>query len=262
MSTHWPCDPVFRPSPGDEDKIRHSNTKDCWFYVVGKGHVNGIYTDSHVARRQVDRFSGSAWKKAATWDLALKTWADFCRLYHQHTPVPVIDLSPSPSPSGSRIAHPSPPPSPSPSPSPPPYETIVGHAAHPAAGPPRRRTAALVAPTATLAAVNPTRAAASMEEDAAPSRRREGAASSRSRQRRVLITQVPSSAVQWQEGDRLHAVEGVPCLFETRYDAVDYVFENHLHDVGFLETRNRRKLAAFILRRPYVRRAGDPEDSE
>ncbi|KAJ7502416.1 hypothetical protein B0H11DRAFT_2223333 [Mycena galericulata] len=300
--TILPCDPVFQPSPGDEDSLRHSNTNGCWFYVVGNGHVNGIYTDSEIARRQVNRFSNAAWKKASTWNEAVKLWREFCRRYHRHTPLPVFDLSPTPSPEAAS-AHALPPPSPSPSPPPPPYEALGSHAgtSRPTTSTPDRQsreTSAQAGPThrpasavtpartpgspraaLTLRAAPPTVASTTASSTSSPSTSRASgprapdssplapttASTSRShtRPRRLIqVTQVHSSAVTWQEGDRLYGIEGVPCLFETRYNAVDYVFENNLREVGFLETRNRRRLVAFISRRPYVRQEGDPENTE
>jgi hypothetical protein len=41
-----PCPPEFRPSPGDEDRVKHSATKGKWFYVVGNGRVRGIFTNA------------------------------------------------------------------------------------------------------------------------------------------------------------------------------------------------------------------------
>lgn len=43
---------------------------------------------------------------------------------------------------------------------------------------------------------------------------------------------------------------------------VDYIFENHMDDVGILKTRNCSKITAFVMGRRYVREEGDPEDTE
>ncbi|KAJ7429587.1 hypothetical protein B0H11DRAFT_2265209 [Mycena galericulata] len=294
MSTRHPCDPVFRPNPGQEDKIRHSNTSGCWFYVVGNGHMNAIFTDSEIAREQVNRFSGGAWKKASTWKEAIKVWRDFCHRYHRHTPLPVFDLSPTPSPPPASGQPPSPPPSPSPSPPPPPYETLVSGAtsrstsrpianlerrnretlpAHPPASTPTRAPRSTraaptsrVAPTAVVSlasSASTSRASGPRAADSSLSTPTTASSPAHTRPRqRVQVTQVRSPTVAWQDGDRLYGIEGVPCLFETRYDAVDYVFENHVPEVGILETRNRRRLVAFVTKRPYIRRADDPEDTE
>ncbi|KAJ7431297.1 hypothetical protein B0H11DRAFT_2262173 [Mycena galericulata] len=250
MSTaRWCCDPIFRPSPGQEDKALRSNTADLWFYVIHE----------EVARNQVHRFSGAAWKKAATWKEARAVWATFCERHHQHARVPVIELSPTPSPPGTpaQSSHPSPPPSPSPSPSPPPYEAVMPRASSsrapssntsPQASRVQRR-AAPVSPTSSI----PT---SHMRAPAAPLHASSSSAAT------TTVTQVRSPTTNWQRGDRLYAIEGVPCLFETRYDAVDYVFENSMDEVRFLGSRNRRKLEAFVSKQSYVRRAGDPEDTD
>ncbi|KAJ7462648.1 hypothetical protein B0H11DRAFT_2241170 [Mycena galericulata] len=241
-TTHWCCKPIFRPSPGQEDTILHSNTADCWFYVVGKGYTNGIYTDPEVARDQVHRFSGGAWKKAPTWSDALKIWDDFCQRHHQHAPIPVIDLSPTPSPPGTPTpsSHPSPPPSRSPSP--PPYE--------------QRVTADVACATSCCTGVPD-----------------------------VLHIHNPQQALYCGSLGVLHILGGCDILEHilehikgdssplTRrdlaagrspvwYDAVDYVFENSMGTVRFLGSRNRRKVKAFVSRRPYVWRTGDPEESD
>ncbi|KAJ7446045.1 hypothetical protein B0H11DRAFT_2249234 [Mycena galericulata] len=227
-TTRWCCDPIFRPSPGQEDKVLHSNTADRWFYVVGKGFTNGIYTDPEVARHQVHRFSGAAWKKAATWKEARVVWATFSLA---HTLAAGN--------SSSIIA---------------PVASFVAFAF--AIAPTiRGGHAARIQFTRTFeqhvtAGIAPMRAAA------APSHASSSSAAT------TTVTQVRSPTANWQRGDRLYAIEGVPCLFETRYDAVDYVFENSMDEVRFLGSRNRRKLEAFVSRQSYVRRAGDPEDTD
>ncbi|KAJ7441812.1 hypothetical protein B0H11DRAFT_2251875 [Mycena galericulata] len=254
-TTRWCCEPVFRPSPGQEDTVLHSNTADCWFYVVGKGFTR-IYTNPEVARDQVHQFSGGAWKKAATWNEALNVWDVFCKRLHHHTPIPVIDLSPTPSPLPMSPS-PSPPRSPSSSLSPPPYDAIVAQASTSRASlsgraSPRASRGQAPVSAASSIPISPRCAAA------APSR----ATSSRTPMATAMATQVRSPTGTCQQGDRLYSIEGVPCLFETRYDAVDYVFENSMGEVKFLGTRNHRKLEAFVSRQSYVRRAGDPEDTD
>ncbi|KAJ7431004.1 hypothetical protein B0H11DRAFT_2262570 [Mycena galericulata] len=255
-TTRWRCDPIFRPSPGQEDKVLHSNTADRWFYVVGKGFTNGIYTDPDVARSQVHRFSGGVWKKVATWNEARSLWAAFCDRHHRHAPVPVIELSPTPSPSPpgtpAGSSHPSPPPSPSPSPLPPPYETVVPTS--------RARSRSSASPQASR--VQPAAPVSTTSSRPTSTRRATAAPSRATPSNSAAVTQVRSPTGTWQQGDRLYAIAGVPCLFETRYDAVDYVFENSLGWVKFLGSRNRRKVEAFASREAYVGRAGDPEDTD
>jgi hypothetical protein len=38
------CTPVFLPDPGHEDKIKHSASKDTWFYGVISKDWKGIVT--------------------------------------------------------------------------------------------------------------------------------------------------------------------------------------------------------------------------
>jgi hypothetical protein len=40
---------------------------------------------------------------------------------------------------------------------------------------------------------------------------------------------------------------------------VDYIFENCIGTADVMETRNRRKLEAFVMNRRYVREVGDPD---
>ncbi|KAJ7462278.1 hypothetical protein B0H11DRAFT_2241418 [Mycena galericulata] len=220
-TTRWRCDPIFRPSPGQEDKVLHSNTADRWFYVVGKGFTNGIYTDPDVARSQVHRFSGGVWKKASST----------CAC-----------------PSDRALTHPLP------------LAT--------------RNTSWIIAPIASpvafafaiAAAIRDGRAhfTRTFEEQrvTAGVARATAAPSRATPSNSAAVTQVRSPTGTWQQGDRLYAIAGVPCLFETRYDAVDYVFENSLGWVKFLGSRNRRKVEAFASREAYVGRAGDPEDTD
>ncbi|KAJ6589187.1 hypothetical protein B0H19DRAFT_1248751 [Mycena capillaripes] len=85
-----PCLPVYCPSPGDEDHIKHSQAKGKWFYVVGNGCKNAIYTDCEIARDQIHKFSDSAWKRARTWDGAVALWNDYCPRFHAHACPPII----------------------------------------------------------------------------------------------------------------------------------------------------------------------------
>lgn len=43
---------------------------------------------------------------------------------------------------------------------------------------------------------------------------------------------------------------------------MDYAFEANMSNIAFLQTRNRRKLVAFVMKTPYVRQAGDPADTD
>lgn len=49
---------------------------------------------------------------------------------------------------------------------------------------------------------------------------------------------------------------------DTRYDVVDHIFSQRLSPARVMETRNRRKVEAFIARETYVRQPGDPHESE
>jgi hypothetical protein len=46
-----------------------------------------------------------------------------------------------------------------------------------------------------------------------------------------------------------------------RYALIDHIFAQRLSPARVMETRNRRKLEAFVGERVYVREQGDPEDS-
>lgn len=50
--------------------------------------------------------------------------------------------------------------------------------------------------------------------------------------------------------------------FYPRYDLVDHIFVQRLSPARVMETRNRRKLVAFVGEEAYVRVPGDPEDSD
>jgi hypothetical protein len=82
----------------------------------------------------------------------------------------------------------------------------------------------------------------------------------------------------WREGDTLWGIEGQQLFFEDgrvlppqflldssahfvclRYDVIDYIYAEHLSPVRLMETRNRRRLEAFVEQRSYVREQGDPE---
>jgi hypothetical protein len=94
--------------------------------------------------------------------------------------------------------------------------------------------------------------------------------------RQVASTRNPGA---WNVGDMLWGIEGTALVFEdryalyifhfvpftdfsTRYDGVDHISNARLSPALVMETRNRRKLEAFVSRRRYICEAGDPEESD
>ncbi|KAJ7047952.1 hypothetical protein C8F04DRAFT_1247555 [Mycena alexandri] len=67
---------------------------------------------------------------------------------------------------------------------------------------------------------------------------------------------------EWKQGNRLWGIRGTTLLFEDRYEMIDYVFARRLSPASVMETRNRRKLEAFVEGKEYVRGVRDTEDSE
>ncbi|KAJ6481584.1 hypothetical protein C8R47DRAFT_1218362 [Mycena vitilis] len=267
MSRH--CRPIYCPSPGDEDHIRHSNLAACRFYVVGKGHEPAIYTDEFVARAQVTGFSGGQWKREDTWDAAVATWNRLCSRYHEHHEVPPTTPSP-----------PASPPTPSSISSPSPLTRSSSSTL---------RTSLASSPAARFTAG---RAPATLPR-AAPTQSGEWRLRQRQREHppaiaplRLVIIPLPSPSPSpspppspipqclcplqiestrrpgsYRVGDTRWGIEGVNMLFEDRHDLVDYISDARLSRAAVMQSRSYRKLKAFVQRTPYIRQAGDPADS-
>ncbi|KAJ7855456.1 hypothetical protein B0H14DRAFT_3448987 [Mycena olivaceomarginata] len=84
MSEYQACPTPYRPGLSDEDHRRHSAKANSYFYPVGLGFMRGIYTDEYTARQQLTRYSNGQWKKAATYDEAIRIWNVMCAQYHDH----------------------------------------------------------------------------------------------------------------------------------------------------------------------------------
>ncbi|KAJ7840289.1 hypothetical protein B0H14DRAFT_3696538 [Mycena olivaceomarginata] len=248
-----PCIPPFRPSHGHEDHVKHSATADCAFYTVGVGYTLGIYTDEQVfcllqvltLRQQVTGYSNGKWKKSATYSKAVDTWNLMCTQYHRHE-----DDSPA-----SSVTE-SPPPSPTLPSSP------VGAFRHsslpptPVAKTPSRTSAAARIPP--LDRRPPIRSPSLSPSKSAHIAAVAGPSTSTAPVMQVMGSMRNPGA--WRVGDSLWGLEGELLLFEDRYDAVDHIYTHHLSPAHVMETRNRRRLEAFVERRAYVRQRGDPDD--
>ncbi|KAJ6518036.1 hypothetical protein C8R47DRAFT_1205116 [Mycena vitilis] len=258
------CAVVYRPSRGHEDPKTVEHSKDLWFYVVGYGHNRAIYTDEWAARQQVSGFSGGQWKKEKTWAAAVQRWDLFCERYHNHSQdviAPPSSPSPSPSPRGSPVDLATPSPSPPTSPSRLSASVSTASSLTASSMPPRHPAARHRTPTLPSAApTTPTRPAASS------SRGRASASPSTLRPSPTTATttprQVTSRRLRWREGDVLTGILGVPLLFEDRYDAVDYLFDHKIRTADLWESRNRRRMEAFVADEDYVPRPGDADDSD
>ncbi|KAJ7788723.1 hypothetical protein B0H14DRAFT_3503880 [Mycena olivaceomarginata] len=241
---HPPCAPSFRPSPGDEDHHRLSRTAGRVFYVVGLGYSTGIYTDEYIARKQVSGFLNGQWKKAFTYDEAIAIWNRMCERYHQHddhdSQGSLVPESPHPSP-----------PSPSPSPSPLRLPAAYRHTSLPPLSVGRKAT---YAASCQMAVPSPSKPSTAVPSSSKPS--------TVVKQTEIRVVSSTRHVGQWRTGDTLWGVEGQPFLFEDRYDMVDHVYAQRLSPVRVMETCNRRCLEAFVELRGYVRRDGDPEDSD
>ncbi|KAJ7201969.1 hypothetical protein B0H12DRAFT_1244103 [Mycena haematopus] len=235
-NTHRACTPPFRPSAGDEDVREHSVTAGQRFYVVGLGYIPGIYTQEFIARQQVTGFSNGQWKRAQTYASAVAIWNEMCAHYHTHD-------SPEPSP---------PPPSPSPSPpSTPPRRPQVPAVRLPTA--PTSYTSGARSPRSPVPAPAPVfpRASSTSTSTPTPSRR--------STTRMPVITTIQPTSPRRSESRILWGIQGISRVFDDRYQMIDHMSSK---TACVMQTRNRRKLEAFIAQRPYRRQAGDPEESE
>ncbi|KAJ7044748.1 hypothetical protein C8F04DRAFT_1250001 [Mycena alexandri] len=80
------CLPRFFPQPGHEDTFTHDARKDGRYFVVGAGHCNGVFTDSHIADLQTNGFSGYEKRSTKRWTGVggvEEIWASFCDRLHQ-----------------------------------------------------------------------------------------------------------------------------------------------------------------------------------
>ncbi|KAJ7924017.1 hypothetical protein B0H13DRAFT_2315837 [Mycena leptocephala] len=94
-----PCAPPLF-TPGNIDLDARSRRTALKFYVVFEGHLQGIFTEEHEARLQVNGVSNSTWRKATTWVHALEIWDELCARYHgdgcPDFEIPATSLSDSP----------------------------------------------------------------------------------------------------------------------------------------------------------------------
>ncbi|KAJ7444963.1 hypothetical protein B0H11DRAFT_1930748 [Mycena galericulata] len=95
-----PCQPRFFPGPTFVDARTHDETSTTRWYIVKRGRVPGLYTDSTNADLQTMHFSNSSQKSFGTRPEALSAWAQFCRTSH-------IDGCPAPTPPPPAAARPS-----------------------------------------------------------------------------------------------------------------------------------------------------------
>ncbi|KAJ7179969.1 hypothetical protein C8R43DRAFT_941707 [Mycena crocata] len=102
-----PCIPPFYPSPGHEDRNRHDACAGCYYYVVTKGRIRGVFTNSWIARDLVTRRSDGYHKAFKTWREVLFFWGTECDDGHPPGGCPAfepLDISLNPSPT----THPAP----------------------------------------------------------------------------------------------------------------------------------------------------------
>ncbi|KAJ7309162.1 hypothetical protein DFH08DRAFT_974903 [Mycena albidolilacea] len=236
MSTAYQgCLSPYHLSPGHEDHREHSVAAGRYFYTVGVGYTPGIYTDEMLARNQVSGFSDAKWKKSPTYEGVLAIWDDMCERYHNHDALP--PLSPpsplSPSPPSQPATRSSPRKTPIRPRAPAPVVRISVHGGPGITTPPWRST--------------PFDPHADQDSGWAPQPATPCVESSRERG-------------AWREGEILWGIAGTFLLFEDRYDLVDHIFSKRLSLAYVMETRNRRKLVAFVGKQAYVRARGDPDD--
>ncbi|KAJ7924745.1 hypothetical protein B0H13DRAFT_2315260 [Mycena leptocephala] len=232
------CEPFFLPSPGNEDRQKHKNTAGKWFYVVGHGYQLGIYTDEWIARKQVEGFSNGQWKKEKKWDDAMEVWKTMCSRFHRHKSSPATS---------SRIA----------------AGPLIGLSHSPASSL-FRLVALTLASSRLLSCLY--KLARFVEHCCIHTANQPFCHHSYFTHARVSCQstgvsahQVSSTRIVWADGDVLAGIRGVALFFENRYDMVDYIFENCIGTADVMETRNRRKLEAFVMNRRYVREVGDPD---
>ncbi|KAJ7116746.1 hypothetical protein C8R46DRAFT_1051324 [Mycena filopes] len=284
------CNPVYRPSPGDEDRTQHSMWSKGWFYAVGLGFTTGIYTDEHLARQQVEGFSNGKWKKSSTWPGAVSEYHEISLKYHHHDPNDPHPLPPAPvarPAAPAPVAPPSPPSPPSPSsPSSLAMSALPSYslAPPPATMHPRGAARTRPSPASRVAAPNPRAAALSAlaasaysTRVAAPSALRgplQGTPAtppstsrpSRARQRHRSPSPRPRGSMiqieaergrgEWREGDALWAIAGIQQLFESRLN----LLQQDLSPVSVMQSRNRERLEAFAVDGSYLISTDDESD--
>ncbi|KAJ7118003.1 hypothetical protein C8R43DRAFT_1137475 [Mycena crocata] len=104
-----PCIPPFYPSRGHEDRERHDTCSGCYYYVVTRGKVRGVFTNSWIAREMVARRSDGFHKAFKTWREVLFFWGTACDDDHPPgacPPFELVDFTLNPNP----VTHPGPPP--------------------------------------------------------------------------------------------------------------------------------------------------------
>ncbi|KAJ7802388.1 hypothetical protein B0H13DRAFT_2389623 [Mycena leptocephala] len=230
------CTPTYRPRGGDEDRLRHSQTAGCFFYTVGCGYQLGIFTDEFTARKQVTGFSDGKWKKSATWDEAMAVWVDISVLSF----VSVFRGE-----SSALTAH----------------TTLALDAGR----------AYLTTPYAldtgcTWSRPFPTHCARGLVVGiqlyfprTAPCISTSSGTTGSKRPSAGAIYEEPRGV---DSGRHSLGYRGVALLFEDRYDLVDHIFNARLSPAVVMETRNERKLVAFVRQTAYMPVVGDPEESD
>ncbi|KAJ7511759.1 hypothetical protein B0H11DRAFT_1899293 [Mycena galericulata] len=96
----YPCQPRLFPGPDFVDAKSHDETTTSKWYLVKRGRIPGLYTDSASADVQTNHFSGAEQKSFATRADALSAWMAYCRRHHiDGCPAPTLRAhSPPPSP--------------------------------------------------------------------------------------------------------------------------------------------------------------------
>ncbi|KAJ7019262.1 hypothetical protein C8F04DRAFT_1197911 [Mycena alexandri] len=103
-----PCTPPFHPGPGHDDRTCHDKVSGCYYYAVADGRVRGVFTNSWIAREQVEGYVNFSMKSFKTWAEMEFWWGLKCQELHTHgcppfetvtftlTPHPVLQPGPSP----------------------------------------------------------------------------------------------------------------------------------------------------------------------
>ncbi|KAJ7164572.1 hypothetical protein C8R43DRAFT_1122453 [Mycena crocata] len=88
-----PCSPPYYPSPGHEDRQRHDQCAACFYYVVMMGRVNGVFTNSWIARDVVSGTSHGSQKACKNWREVEFYWGVNCDKNHIPGECPVFQTS-------------------------------------------------------------------------------------------------------------------------------------------------------------------------
>ncbi|KAJ7906805.1 hypothetical protein B0H13DRAFT_1880208 [Mycena leptocephala] len=89
------CTPVFLPDPGHEDKIKHSASKDTWFYGVISKDWKGIVTSLERVNKLKAVDPEAHTFKSRTWEGIERLWDADCVQHHIHEGrplLPVVDI--------------------------------------------------------------------------------------------------------------------------------------------------------------------------